>query len=714
MNGSHALTVAIQTSLDAHETDSALFLADLLVADLPECQDARYWQAKCHLSCGRPGAAFHVLAGTTAAAPRFLLARAALALGDQDAALGAILGLVDPASGTVRVVPSSTPILAAPPTAASMWLLAGQIYARHVQKIGAAVVLDASEARIDVEVHARALQCFQRALSLNPFLWEAVDGASELCAGHTFDASSDWFKENMFSATRAAKALSQLSDARPCGIMAIAHSSAGGSKRARSPSSSLDRQGEQVAEEDRPPAHKRTTSSVRTRSMASSLPALAVLDRPALEEHQQHQHQHQKRKPTVDMDGVLGILTSYARATQLLAIRQPRDAIKMLQALPTPHRTSPATERLLGRAHHAMRSAARQTARHFASAHARAPWDVRAMDAYSSSLWLLAGEGDGAARDRLRALELRMRSLAPHSPETWVVTGNRLSAEGNRGGAVTALERAVQLSKRLGQSSTAAYVLALLGMEMMDGGELVRAQHTFLAAIEVQPQSPFALSGLGKVLQRLGSPSGALRFFKEAYECSRSAFDAAHVGEALLELGRGTEALGYLSEAIVHDSEDPSLQLTYAKALMASNLPENALAVLDALAIKRPTEPDVHYLRAYGRYLLQDDAGSIEALLHCMRYSSAAERDAIDATLASLGSGDRLSVFPVNHRSMQGIKITPLPMTSSSAANGQHPHPPAAGSSLSRAVHMSDVVSGEGDLTDQGDMMSVLLDPSMF
>jgi tetratricopeptide (TPR) repeat protein len=243
------------------------------------------------------------------------------------------------------------------------------------------------------------------------------------------------------------------------------------------------------------------------------------------------------------------------RAGQLmLADRKPRIASQLLRELD--HKPLDAAGELL-----ALRIAGRfGTSEEVASALKGVEGsDGRLSAAAVASLATGIAEGDSGPRGAVRAIRLApyldfkdprdaaaLRALVKYSHEA----GERATP--------TELTKAVAAQPQL------AVFQELRGLDLELAGKLDEARAAYSRAVEVNPNNPGALAGLG----RLAAPS-----------------DPA-------------QALDYFDRAAAADPSDPAAKLGAARALIAIGKQEEAAKRLDALLAAHPVEADAAALRA--------------------------------------------------------------------------------------------------------------------
>jgi Tfp pilus assembly protein PilF len=105
----------------------------------------------------------------------------------------------------------------------------------------------------------------------------------------------------------------------------------------------------------------------------------------------------------------------------------------------------------------------------------------------------------------------------------------------------------------------------LIRKRLMAGAELLAR------ALKIEPKDWRSMWSLGKIYQRLGDQSAALRWFTLAApleEGTASSWREASL--CALDLGEGTAALTFAKRALMAEPQDPGLLANYALALLVS------------------------------------------------------------------------------------------------------------------------------------------------
>ena len=158
----------------------------------------------------------------------------------------------------------------------------------------------------------------------------------------------------------------------------------------------------------------------------------------------------------------------------------------------------------------------------------------------------LARENQKQGRRReAERLCVSVLTRSPRNPDALYLAGT-LALDGKDSSlAITYLERAVR------GKPTDALFHVVLAQSYEDNGDLEIAQEHFRQALALKPTMVQALSGVGRTNVRSGEAALGLPFLETAYRTDHN-HKAVRVGlaEALMDLGRMDEAIGYLKAAI--------------------------------------------------------------------------------------------------------------------------------------------------------------------
>jgi len=105
-----------------------------------------------------------------------------------------------------------------------------------------------------------------------------------------------------------------------------------------------------------------------------------------------------------------------------------------------------------------------------------------------------------------------------------------------------------------------AHALNALGYHLTDNNvELERAEILLNKAIALLPDDPAIMDSLGWLYYRQGKMDAAITLLTDAYELLPDSEIAAHLGQALLSIGREEEAAELIENALIEDPEDSKL-----------------------------------------------------------------------------------------------------------------------------------------------------------
>lgn len=127
------------------------------------------------------------------------------------------------------------------------------------------------------------------------------------------------------------------------------------------------------------------------------------------------------------------------------------------------------------------------------------------------------------------------------------------------------------------------------------------AEKSFRRALEAKPDLKLALQGLGKSQMALKNFDGAIETLTRAAEADpKSAEMNFLLGEAYLQIKKGSKAVGYLNEAIKIDPVGMAeAHLRLGILYRAAGLKEKAVAEFEQFLVKRPNFPDKEKLQQY-------------------------------------------------------------------------------------------------------------------
>jgi anaphase-promoting complex subunit 3 len=138
--------------------------------------------------------------------------------------------------------------------------------------------------------------------------------------------------------------------------------------------------------------------------------------------------------------------------------------------------------------------------------HRQYPHKIEGLEVYSSCLWQLQ------QIPKLSGLTKELTDRFRHRSETWCVAGNLYNLEKQCAIAVDCFDRATRLIPKFG------YSYYLLGNELIEVGQLDRAEHAFQESVRYSPNDYRAHLGLGIIEQKRSKMSKALTHMRMAVQ----------------------------------------------------------------------------------------------------------------------------------------------------------------------------------------------------
>uniref|UniRef100_A0A915LFL0 Cell division cycle protein 27 homolog n=1 Tax=Meloidogyne javanica TaxID=6303 RepID=A0A915LFL0_MELJA len=213
------------------------------------------------------------------------------------------------------------------------------------------------------------------------------------------------------------------------------------------------------------------------------------------------------------------------------------------------------------------------------------PRRVQGMEIYSTALWQMHDT------TKLSALASEMADVARDQPETWCIAGNCFSLEKQHETAIECLERSIRLNHRFD------YAYSILGHELIDMNDLVRAEQAFRKAIVYAPNDYRAWYGLGLV-----------HFKEEKIQLARVNLQRAvqinPTNTVLLcqlavieqSLHCTDLAMQYLERALKQQPNNVACRFHKARLLFDTGCYEEAKTELEELKVLSPDEAHVFFL----------------------------------------------------------------------------------------------------------------------
>jgi len=140
-----------------------------------------------------------------------------------------------------------------------------------------------------------------------------------------------------------------------------------------------------------------------------------------------------------------------------------------------------------------------------------------------------------------------------------------------------------------------------LGIALARKGEINEAGESFRRAIQINPRLYEAHLGLASVLQQRGDFNGAIEVLTHAVEVLPTSAQANYfLGEAYLNLKKGSKAVAYMNEAIRIDPLGKAeIHLRIAEIYDAVGLKDLAAIEYEQFLKKKPDYPDRGKLQKY-------------------------------------------------------------------------------------------------------------------
>jgi anaphase-promoting complex subunit 3 len=221
----------------------------------------------------------------------------------------------------------------------------------------------------------------------------------------------------------------------------------------------------------------------------------------------------------------------------------------------------------------------------FEEMHRQYPHKIEGLEVYSSCLWQLQ------QIPKLSGLTKELTDRFRHRSETWCVAGNLYNLEKQCAIAVDCFDRATRLIPKFG------YSYYLLGNELIEVGQLDRAEHAFQESVRYSPNDYRAHLGLGIIEQKRSKMSKALTHMRMAVQRNPSNIILqCHLAVVEQANGHEKEALKILNQAIKLEPNSIAARFHRARILFDSRLYEDARQELHQLKEISPDEPHVFFL----------------------------------------------------------------------------------------------------------------------
>ncbi len=210
--------------------------------------------------------------------------------------------------------------------------------------------------------------------------------------------------------------------------------------------------------------------------------------------------------------------------------------------------------------------------------------------------------------DEADARYARVLAAEPGHPEALRLRGVLARQCGNLGAAIQLLTDAAAAAPQ------DADCLCELGLSLMVAGDLVSAETALRAAVVRAPQSVKALANLGAVLQYRQRPDEAIACYQDALDRTPDEQIRANLASALLDAGRGEDALGVCDEVLSAAAANPLLRATRGTILNGLERYGEAVTELRAALAERPADDMAWVNLAYAEAALGDTAAARASL----------------------------------------------------------------------------------------------------
>jgi len=148
----------------------------------------------------------------------------------------------------------------------------------------------------------------------------------------------------------------------------------------------------------------------------------------------------------------------------------------------------------------------------------------------------------------LDVVDLYERALQQHPGDTTLLYARALAGEDV--GRLDILEH--DLNEILSQHPDHADALNALGYTLANKTDRFQEAEKYITrALKISPESAAVMDSMGWLQYRLGKYEESVRYLRQAYELNDDSEIAAHLGEALLQLGHSDEARRILEAALL-------------------------------------------------------------------------------------------------------------------------------------------------------------------
>uniref|UniRef100_A0AC35FZ75 Tetratricopeptide repeat protein n=2 Tax=Panagrolaimus sp. PS1159 TaxID=55785 RepID=A0AC35FZ75_9BILA len=296
--------------------------------------------------------------------------------------------------------------------------------------------------------------------------------------------------------------------------------------------------------------------------------------------------EHEPRSEDYDYvyEDILGYIIEMTGIQVNLSQYNFNEAMNALNQLTDKHASLPLSLELRGRVLFEKSDFIRASAT-FEEMHQQYPHKIEGLEVYSSCLWQLQ------KIPKLSGLTKELTERFRHRSETWCVAGNLYNLEKQCAIAVDCFDRATRLVPKFG------YSYYLLGNELIEVGQLDRAEQAFHESVRYSPHDYRPHLGLGIIEQKRSKMSKALTHMRMAVQRNPSNIILqCHLAVVEQANGHEKEALKILNEAIKMEPNSIAARFHRARILFDSRMYTDARQELHELKELSPNEPHVFFL----------------------------------------------------------------------------------------------------------------------
>ncbi|KAB1264783.1 Cell division cycle protein 27-like protein [Camelus dromedarius] len=431
---------------------------------------------------------------------------------------------------------------------------------------------------------AKGSECYQKSLSLNPFLWSPFESLCEIESAKLEQSLSSHKVEIVESTTP--QVLSPTITSPPNALPRR-------SSRLFTSDSSTTKENSKKLKMKFPPKIPNRKTKSKTNKGGITQPnindslEITKLDSSIISEGKISTITPQIQAFNLQKaasEGLMSLLREMGKGYLALCSYNCKEAINILSHLPSHHYNTGWVLCQIGRAYFEL-SEYMQAERIFSEVRRIENYRVEGMEIYSTTLWHL--QKDVA----LSVLSKDLTDMDKNSPEAWCAAGNCFSLQREHDIAIKFFQRAIQVDPNY------AYAYTLLGHEFVLTEELDKALACFRNAIRVNPRHYNAWYGLGMIYYKQEKFSLAEMHFQKALDINpQSSVLLCHIGVVQHALKKSEKALDTLNKAIVIDPKNPLCKFHRASVLFANEKYKSALQELEELKQIVPKESLVYFL----------------------------------------------------------------------------------------------------------------------